>query len=121
MSIIETLKLTPEEVEQIVAEYCMAAVKNRLTVSKSSPSAVNSRPRAPKTQPRHTPEQFVLYIASQPGKTCPHYKVGWHFHQTTVGHREAIIVKLIADGKIKVRTKKSNNGKLARIYYIPEN
>ena len=117
MSIIETLKLTQEEVEQIVAEYCMSAVKNRLMADVKN---IPRTPRTPKTQPRHTPEQFVLYIASQPGKTCPHYKVGWHFHQTTVGHREAIIVKLIADGKIKVRTKKSNNGKLARIYYIPE-
>lgn len=121
MSIIETLKLTPAEVEQIVAEYCMAAVKNRLTVSKSSPPAVNSRPRSPKTQPRHTPEQFVLYIAAFPGKICPHYRISWHFHKTTAEYREAIIVKLIADGKIKVRTKKSKNGKLAKFYYIPEN
>lgn len=85
MSIIETLNLTPEEVEQIVAEYCMTAVKNRLTVSKSSPSAVNSRPRVPKTQPRHTPEQFVLYIASQPGKTCPHYKGAGIFTKRQLG------------------------------------
>ena len=111
MSIIETLNLTPEEVEQIVVEYCRTALRSRL--HRRTPSD-DGKKKPPLT------ELIIELIASKPNRQCRHGWISHRYHHFTQEQRLAAIAELLKEGRIKKRTFKSRNNKRVNIYYIPE-
>ena len=110
MSIIETLKLTPEDVEQIVAEYARRAVKRQLQ-DKSTAKVDVKAPIA---------EQFLAFIAAQPGKQCKRCDISHRFHHFPYHKRLAAIEELLQAGKIRVKFIRAKNNIHTHIYFIPE-
>lgn len=111
MGIIETLNLTPEDVEKIVLAYCKAAVKKCL----------NGRKVKVKLNPNATLAAKILtFIAAQPGKKCKRYEISHQFKHTTQIRRLAAIEELLQAGELKTRKEKSKRGTGAIVYYIPD-
>ena len=111
MGIIETLKLTPEEVEQIVVKYCRTALRSRL--HRRTPSDDDGK-KLPLT------ELIFELIASKPNRQCRHGWISHRYHHFTQEQRLTAIAELLKEGRIKKRTVKYRNNKRANIYYIPE-
>ena len=111
MSIIETLKLTPEEVEQIVAEYVRRAVRRQLNANEQ---AVAVNVKAP------IKERILEFIEAQPGKQCLRFEISHKFKHAPYPQRLAAIEELLQTGKIRVKFIRAKNYRHAHIYYIPE-
>ncbi|MBQ6616324.1 MAG: hypothetical protein IJH67_08140 [Thermoguttaceae bacterium] len=112
MSLIETLNLTPEEVEQIVVEYCRTALRSRL--HRRTPSDDDGKKKPPLT------ELIFELIASKPNRQCRHGWISHRYHHFTQEQRLTAIAELLKEGRIKKRTVKCRNNKRVNIYYIPE-
>ena len=112
MSIIDELKLSPEDVEKIVLLFCKAAVKSRLQDRIVPFKVDNDAPLAAK---------ILAFIQAQPNKQCKRYEISHQFKHQTQIRRLAAIEELLKAGEIRtktIRTGKSN--KRTIVYYIPD-
>lgn len=111
MSIIELLKLTPEEVEKIVVAYCKATIKNSLKEHKIPFKPAPNLTLAAK---------ILAFISAQPDKQCKRYEISHLLKHTPHVQRLAALEELLKSGEIKTRTARAKNNRRTTIYYIPE-
>ena len=111
MSIIDELKLSPEDVEKIVLLFCKAAVKNRLQ-ERTVPFKVDDN--APLAA------RILAFIKAQPDKQCKRYEISHQFKHQTQIRRLAALEELLKTGEIKTRTIKGKNGRKAVVYFVED-
>ncbi len=111
MSIIDELKLSPEDIEKIVLLFCKAAVKNRLQ-ERTVPFKVDDN--APLAA------RILAFINAQPEKQCKQYQISHKFKHTPHIRRLAAIQELLQAGEIKTKTTRAKNNRRTTIYYIPD-
>ena len=111
MSIIDELKLSPEDVEKIVLLFCKAAIKNRLQ-ERTTPFKVDDN--APLAA------RILAFINAQPEKQCKQYQISHKFKHTPHIRRLAAIQELLQTGEIKTRTIKGKNGRKAVVYFVED-
>lgn len=110
MGIIESLNLTPEEVEKIVAEYCENTVKNRLAEIESLTIPSQKRSLAAK---------ILAFIATSPDKQRKQSEITFKFAQTPRVKRLAALEELLKSGEVKAKIIEAEFGRPATVYYIP--
>ena len=112
MSIIDELKLSPEDVEKIVLLFCKAAIKNRLQ-ERTAPFKVDDN--APLAA------RILAFINAQPEKQCKQYQISHKFKHTPHIRRLAVIQELLQAGEIKTKTIKANRSNRKTVIYFVEN